>query len=190
MRRGYVRHSGRVSGKKQIAAMVQHLVSPYYVEGEDETAMDAVRSLREGDELCVTTLDRLTSSRTELRTMIEEVHRRGAVVVELWTGRRTDNLADLTGMVAEAFEALLRDHRHQQRRSGRKAGKKGGRPVSTDRMPEAEALVIWRNLELEDWQALQLMKGWTLRTAYRRLKARGFPAGWPKGKERPKKSKA
>lgn len=184
MRRGWVRHSGRVSEKKQIAAMVQHLVEPYYVDGEHEDVMVAVRSIREGDELVVTTLDRLAPRRVQLRELIEEVHKRGGVIVELETGRRSDDVRALPGMIAEAFEALLRDHRHQQRRAGKKNGKRGGRPPNTDRMPEAEALAIWRNRELEDWQALQLMKGWTLRTAYRRLKARGFPAGWPAGKKR------
>jgi DNA invertase Pin-like site-specific DNA recombinase len=164
--------------------MVQHLVEPYYVQGEDEDVTDAIRSIRDGDELCVTTLDRLAPKRVQLRELIEEVHKRGGVIVELWTGRRSDDVRALPGMIAEAFEALLRDHRHQQRRAGKKTGKRGGRPPKTDRMPEAEAKAIWRNRELEDWQALQLMTGWTLRTAYRRLKARGFPAGWPAGKKR------
>lgn len=160
--------------------MVEHLVEPYYVEGENETAQDAVRSLREGDELCVTTLDRLTVKRTALREMIEEVHKRGAVIVELWTGRRSDDVAALPGMIAEAFEALLRDHRHQQRRAGRKTGKRGGRK-KLDRMDEKEAKAIWRSLEYpEDWRALQHMPGWTQRTAYRWLGPRGIRVGRPK----------
>lgn len=182
MRRGYVRHSGRVSKQKQVAAMVSHHVQVWYVEGEDETAHDALRSLREGDELCVTTLDRIASKRTELRTVIEEAHKRGAIIVELFTGRRTDNLADIPGMVAEAFEALLRDHRHQQRRLGRKTGKRGGRKKA-ERMPEPEARAIWCSREYpEEWRALQLMTGWTKRTAYRWLGPRGVRVGRPKGK--------
>jgi DNA invertase Pin-like site-specific DNA recombinase len=175
-----------VSDKRQIAAMVQHLVEPYYVEGEDETATDAVRSLREGDELCVTTLDRLAGKRTLLREMIEEVHKRGAVIVELSTGRRSDDVSALPGMIAEAFEMLLRDHRHQQRRLGRKTGRKGGRKPKDDRMDEKEARAIWRDRTMQDWQALLKMPGWSKRSAYRLLGPRGFAAGWPKGRKRTK----
>lgn len=166
--------------------MVQHLVEPYYVDGEDEDVMVAVRSIREGDELCVTTLDRLAPKRVRLRELIEEVHSRGGVIVELETGRRSDDVRALPGMIAEAFEALLRDHRHQQRRAGKKNGKRGGRPVKVDRMDERLARPIWTNRELSDWQALQLMSGWTLRSAYRHLGPRGFPAGWRKGRKRKK----
>lgn len=160
--------------------MVQFLVDPYYVEGEHETAMDAVRSLREGDELCVTSLDRVSSKRTALRQMVEEVHGRRAVIVELWTGRRSDDVSALPGMMADAFEALLRDHRHQQRRLGRETGKQGGRPRK-ERLPEPQAKVIWRSLEYpEEWQALQHMPGWTQRSAYRWLGPRGIRVGRPK----------
>ena len=182
MRRGYVRHSGRVSKQKQIAALSRHLVEVIYVEGEDETADDAIRSLREGDELCVTTLDRLARKRTELRTVIEAVHQRGAVIVELLTGRRSDNLADMPAMIAEAFEMLLRDHKNQQRRLGRKTGRKGGRPPK-DKMQKEQAEAIWFDSRIKLMRdAVARMTGWNYRSAYKEFGPRGVHAGRPAGK--------
>lgn len=160
--------------------MGQHFVEVWYVEGDDETADDAIRSLREGDELCVTTLDRLAAKRSEIMPRVEAVHSRGATVLELLTGRRSDDVKALPHMVAEAFEMLLRDHRHQQRKLGRKVGKKGGRPKA-DRMAEAEARIIWRSAEFETPDdAVLKMPGWTVRTAFRLLGGRGLRVGRPK----------
>jgi DNA invertase Pin-like site-specific DNA recombinase len=186
MKRGYVRPSGRVGRAKQIAEMGRHLIEVIYVEGEDETAEDAIRSLREGDELCVTTLDRLAAKRSEIMPRIEGVHSRGAAVVELLTGRRSDDPKALPHMIVEAFEMLLRDHRHQQRKAGKKHGALGGRPTDK-RMPEAEARVIWRSAELPDPNdAIAKMWGWSIRDAYRKLGPRGLRAGWIKGRPRKK----
>lgn len=179
MKRGYVRPSGRVGRAKQLAEMGRHLIEVVYVEGDEETADDAIRSLREGDELCVTTLDRLAAKRSEIMPRVEAVHSRGAVVVELLTGRRSDNAKALPHMVAEAFEMLLRDNRHQQRKQGRKTGKKGGRP-KVDRMPEDQARVIWRSAEFKHPEdAIMHMPGWTVRTAFRLLRGRGLRVGRP-----------
>jgi DNA invertase Pin-like site-specific DNA recombinase len=180
VRRGYVRHSGRVSEKKQIAAMVQHLVEVYYVEGDDENVDDAIRSLREGDEFCLTTLDRAARKRSELPGLIDRIHDKGAVVVELWTGRRSDRPADAARMVAEAFEMLLRDHKSQTRKAGRKAGRKGGRPPK-DKMQREQAEVIWfdvRVIKMQD--AIERMTGWNYRSAYREFGPRGVHAGRPR----------
>jgi DNA invertase Pin-like site-specific DNA recombinase len=131
----------------------------------------------------VTTLDRLAAKRSEIMPRVEAVHSRGAVVVELLTGRRSDDAKVLPHMVAEAFEMLLRDHRHQQRKQGRKTGKKGGRPKE-DRMAEAEARIIWRSAEFETpADAVMRMPGWSVRTAFRLLGGRGLRVGRPiKGK--------
>ena len=180
MKRGYVRHSGRVGKTKQLAEMGRHLVEVVYVEGDDETADDAIRSLREGDELCVTTLDRLSAKRSEIMPRVEAVHSRGAVVLELLTGRRSDDPAALPHMVAEAFEMLLRDNRYQTRKYGRKTGKRAGRPKE-DRMPDAEARIIWRSAEFETPDdAVLRMPGWSVRTAFRLLGGRGLRVGRPK----------
>jgi len=179
MKRGYVRPSGRVGRAKQLAEMGRHLIEVVYVEGEDETADDAIRALREGDELCVTTLDRLAAKRSEIMPRVEAVHSRGAVVLELLTGRRSVDAKALPHMVAEAFEMLLRDNRHQQRRLGRKTGKKGGRPKE-DRMPDAEARIVWRSAEFATPDdAVLKMPGWTVRTAFRLLGGRGLRVGRP-----------
>lgn len=179
MKRGYVRPSGRVGRAKQIAEMGRHLIEVVYVEGDDETADDAIRSLREGDELCVTTLDRLAAKRSEIMPRVEAVHSRGAVVVELETGKRSDDPKALPHMVARAFEMLLRDNRYQTRKYGKKTGAKGGRPKE-DRMPEAKARIIWRSAEFETpADAVMRMPGWSVRTAFRLLGGRGLRVGRP-----------
>ena len=180
MKRGYVRPSGRVGRAKQVAEMGRHLIEVVYVEGNEETADDAIRSLREGDELCVTTLDRLAAKRSEIMSRVEAVHSRGAVVVELLSGRRSNDAKALPHMVAEAFEMLLRDNRYQTRKYGKKTGKKGGRP-KVDRMPKDQALVIWRSAVYEKPEdAIVHMPGWSVRTAFRLLKGRGLRVGRPK----------
>ncbi len=49
------------------------------------------------------------------------------------------------------------------------------------RMPEREALKHWRDPRLTIGEAIQLMTGWSARTAYQHLGPRGLPAG-PRGK--------
>jgi len=183
VRRGYVRHSGRVSATKQIALMGRHLIEVYYVEGSDETVEDAIRSLREGDEFCVSTLDRAARKRSELPGLIEQVHGRGAVVVELLTGRRSDKPEDAARMVAEAFEMLLRDHKSQTRKAGRRAGRKGGRPPK-DKMQKEQAEAIWFDSRIKLMRdAIAKMDGWNYRTAYNEFGPRGVHAGRPAGKK-------
>lgn len=160
------------------------MIEVYYVEGADETVEDAIRSLRDGDEFCVTTLDRAARRRSELPGLVERIHAKGAVVVELLTGRRSDLPADAARMVAEAFEMLLRDHKSQTRKAGRRTGRKGGRPPK-DKMQKEQAEAIWFDVRVTKMQdAIERMTGWNYRSAYREFGPRRVHAG------RPRKSKA
>lgn len=162
------------------------MIEVYYVEGDDENVEDAIRSLREGDELCVTSLDRAARKRSELATVIKRVHAKGAVVVELISGRRSDRPDDAAHMVAEAFEMLLRDHKSQQRRLGRKTGRKGGRPPK-EKMQKEQAEAIWFDSRIKLMRdAIARMDGWNYRGAYNEFGPRGVHAGRPAGKPKPK----
>jgi DNA invertase Pin-like site-specific DNA recombinase len=175
MKRGWVRVSPRMKAKRQDEAMEAAGVTTVYRDSEDETVTDFVRSLRAGDEAVAYSMDRLARRRSELQEVIAGIHERGAVFVELSTGRRSDNRDDLANMIFDAANALSRDGTAQQVRTARRNGALGGRPKKEDRMPLDQARREWfdvRNATI--WDAIAKMPGWSVRSAYREFKKRGF----------------
>lgn len=189
MKRGYVRGSPRAKPKKQIDAMKAAGIEVVYVEGEHETVNDFIRSLREGDEAVVTTLDRLAKRRSSLQEAINGIHDRGAVIVELETGMRSDNRDQLANMIFSAANALARDGTAQQSKVAMLNGKKGGRPVNTDRLDMKAAEREWFDVRHETvFDALLAMPGWSMRSAYREFGRRNIGRPGPRGKPRYTKS--
>lgn len=102
--RGYIRHTTRQPAAEQRAKLVQAGCGEIYEEGADgESIAAAVASLRKGDRLVVTTLDRVGSRRQQLDRWLKEIARNGAIILEVDTGRRSDNAADVAGMIMDAL---------------------------------------------------------------------------------------
>lgn len=168
MKRGYVRGSPRMKAKRQLEAMAHHGITTIYEEGGDEVVWDFVRSIREGDEACVYSMDRLAPRRSMLKEIVSGIHERGGVIVELSTGMRSDDRDHLADMIFNAASALARDGTAQQSKIARRNGLRGGRPPKTDRLGLDKAKAIWfdpKHVTTED--VITHMPGWTLRTAYR-----------------------
>lgn len=190
-RRGYVRGSIRHRDKGQEAKLKAGGVEVIYVEGRGkETWAECVKSLRRGNEIVVTSLARVGSNRDELRTAIETVQAKGGVLVELETGRRSDDLSALPAMIFDAVDELAQDRRAYTSKEAKAAARK--RWDAEDRAPRAsvkEAEAAWRDTVNYPTNADALgapaMAGWTLREAYR-----AFGPRWPnKPGGRPRKRK-
>ncbi len=173
MRRGYIRVTSRVSKADQWQALISAGVPEHaiYVEGEIGTLSDAVRSLREGDELCVYTLDRIAGDKLALRDWMARVRGKKAAVVEVLTGRTTGLPEDVAEMV---FDALKRKghstedaKRYGKMRKAKKLKAKVSRPA---------ALAIWRDATMTRDEAAKKI-GLSPATCFRRYGSRGTPPG-------------
>lgn len=103
-RRGYIRGTAREPIETQRSELERYGCDEIYIEGEGAQSIEAaVISVRPGDELVVTTLDRIAASKRGLRPWLERLREIGAVVVETRTGRRSDSAADVEGMVLDAI---------------------------------------------------------------------------------------
>jgi hypothetical protein len=99
----------------------------------------------------------------------ELVHSWGAAIFDIDSKLRSD----LNG--AKMFSRALTpprpsDEYRAMQEAGLKVRIKG-------RMPEREAIIIWRNPRLSTAEAVALMKGWSQSTAYNHLHERNVPAG-------------
>ena len=177
--RGSIRHRD----KTQEAKLKTGGVEVIYVEGRGkENWAECVRSIRRGNEIVVTSLARVGSTRDALRTAIETVQAKGGVIVELETGRRSDDMQALPAMIFDAVDELAQDRRAYTSKEAKSAARK--RWEKEDRAPRAgvrEAEAAWRDTVnyRTNPEALGApgMAGWTLREAYR-----AFGPRWP---ERP-----
>lgn len=132
---------------------------------------DAIRVIREGDELFVSSLAELGPTLVAALTRLKTLHAKRVVVVERGTGRRSDR--DLLDMLIASLPKLRKG---MSTRQARASGRKGGRPVKTDRMPDAEAKPIWHSSAYSSNEAaLEHMPGWTGSTANRLLGKSGRP---------------
>lgn len=192
MKRGFVRESPRASTSSQVEALTAAGVDVgaiYYQEQEGAEA--CIASLRAGDELVVSSLDRLAPDRRTLRRLLDAVHSKGAIVVEARSKRRSDDHDSLIGMIFDAVDGLAGDRKalppDKAREYGAKGGKARSRKAASQRMGVAEARAIWRrNSDWTNGQCVAEMQGWTVRMAYRKLGKRGLAKGRPREKK-PKK---
>lgn len=181
MRIGYVRPSPWYTAKKQIAALVgEGRVEPdrIYVEGrEGESLEEAIHAIERGDELCVASACRLTNRRQMIAPTLDDIHEKGAVVIDVSTGHRSPGYH----FMADAIAGLARDRGTLTTERARELRKLGGRAKAKPLVPIAEARRIWKDLSIPLAEALErigVSKDW----AYRNLRARGSKAGRPRKK--------
>lgn len=189
---GWTRPSLQLSEKRQKAVLVEHKCHPIYSASEHDWTV-VVASLRERDELWMTTLARLASPRLELNIARKAVRAKKAVIVEALTGRRSDKAEDAEDMAFDAAAELMREARGLAPEEAAEYSRRGGlatrarwkRAHRGNRMPVSEARGYWKDHTLSNAEALAKMWGWTQRMAYRhpQLGPRGKAAGRPKTSE-------
>lgn len=185
---GWVRASPRAKAETQIDMLKRCHASPIYnADAHDLSVL--ILSLREDDEVWVTSLGRLAPRRADLRRAVEEIHSRKCVIVEAASERRSDR--DGAAMALDAADELMGEARGLSPEDARKHGAKGGEvnrkrvlELFKNRMPRKEALRIWIDTDLarlSNPKVLRKMSGWTQRAAYRLLGPRGLAKGRPRG---------
>lgn len=178
MKRGFARKTPRHSEAKQKAALLAAGVEARVIYTGDDELESFVRSLRPGDEACVTSLARFAPNRRILGDVIEAIHQKSAVIVEVETGRRSDDPPAQARMILDAADELAGDRRKLRRSDAIRYGKLGGKPFKQANMPDADAVAIWRNLDLTSRDAADMI-GLNHVTCYRRFGKRNAPAGRP-----------
>lgn len=121
---------GDASHKSALAAAgAQHFTR---IDGKRHTWRDAVKLVRSGDTVFVWVLVNVPTKRggDELnpsgqpREFIRQIEDRGGVLIEVYTGRRSDKKADKSGMIADAVAALKTKGRKRMPAGYRKKGRR------------------------------------------------------------------
>lgn len=142
----------------------------------------AIRILRTGEELHVTSLADLGPSLVDCLKRLKTVHDGGNVVVERKSRRRSDR--DLLDMLLFALPKLRKGMSAKQAAENARGH---GRPPN-ERTPDEVAKVAWTDMGIRtNARALKMpeMKGWYQRLAYKTF----GPSGRPRNKL-PKRRKA
>lgn len=163
---------------------------PIY-DAKTHTIEQMVNQLRAGDQVAVTSLGRLASTRASLRFAIDAIHSKKCSIFEVGSGRKLNGTADVAQMALEAADELSLDAKGTSPKHARKWGKIGGqitkarikREMEGKRLGKTEAGNIWRNPLITGAEALAKMPGWTQASAYRLLKKRGLAKGRPRNEK-------
>jgi hypothetical protein len=161
--RGYARHER--DEKRLRAAGVKTI----YRSDKGETL--GKFKMRDGEYLGVVDgLKAFGEGRRDMVAAVKLVHSWGATVIDAETKlcSRRDGAEMLH--LALTPRNLSPEHASLMQAKSARARIKG-------RMPQREALIIWRNPKLSVAEAIDLMTGWTQSTAYNQLGVRGVPAG-------------
>lgn len=203
-RRAFVRPTKRTPADRQVAALIEAGAGAIYVMAKHQplreeagariyTNPDAhdvwLRSLDADCVALVTTMGRLGSTRQEIAAAVKRIHKAGSHLVEIVTGRRSDDIEALPIMMADAADELSGVRQRRFDSKGAKEARAAQLQVPFDRLPKSHALVIWRDVEKYPTagDALAAMPGWALRTAYKHLRER--EPGNPRRGGRPAKTK-
>ena len=127
----------------------------------NENLRAAIRTLREGDGLPVTTLRELGKTVVEVLAVIEQVHAKGAYVVDA-SGRRSDK--DAVAMISDGLPYLRKG---KTKREAVAHGKKGGRPRMERRLSHERAEAIWHDARIKTDKIAAARIGVSLSTARR-----------------------
>jgi hypothetical protein len=169
MNRGYARHAK--DEQRLIAAGLKE--RKIYLEGRGNESWGKW-SMRKGEQLAVVDgLRALGSSRAQMVAAVSRVHGWGAVVVDAETGKRSDQ--DGVEMLDEALARIKGERSIGNRARSMQVASVAAR--TKGRMPQREALKIWRDPALTSGEAIQRMAGWERGTAYKVLGKRGLPVG-------------
>lgn len=180
MKRGYVRATRRLPKDLQIAALVAYGVDRdvIYVEGENKETLDeAVRSLRveAADELVVYTLDRIAGSKRELRKALAAIRDKKAVIVEVLTGRRSDDPDHMAEMI---IDALTR--KGHATADASRFGAMASHRQKPLRMSEEVAKAIWIDARIRTNAEAAKKIGLSAQQCYNRWGYSGRKAGRPR----------
>ncbi|MEO5310328.1 recombinase family protein [Corynebacterium sp. c3Ub_189] len=133
--------------------------------------------VRDGDELVVSSIDRLARSLTDLRGIVDELTNKGVTVTFLHenlsfskgtSDPRADLMLGILGSFAEFERAIIRERQAEGIALAKKAGKYKGRKPALN--PEQVAEIKRRVLAGESKAALAREFGVTRPTVYRALK--------------------
>lgn len=182
----------RVAGEASQRRMLEEYGAYPIYDAKTHTIEQMVNQLRSGDQVAVTSLGRLASTRAGLRFAIDAIHSKKCSIFEVASGRKLNGAADVAQMALEAADELALDAKGTSIKHARKWGKIGGqltkarmqREMAGKRMGKTEAANIWRNPLLTNAQALEQMTGWTQASAYRRIGPRKLAKGRPRKPEK------
>lgn len=181
MLRGVIRHSKAFTAASQEKVLRAAGVKQIYTD----QLPHAIASLRKGEGLYVDGLRALGENQTRIVAELEKIHAKGGHVVDASTGRKTG----LEGAVlmAEAVAALSnerRGHHDAARLHGLAGAKASAKAKRKGRMPKSEAVIIWRDIALQNYEALDKINAddayprkWTMPTLYKNLGKRGAYVG-------------
>ncbi len=184
-KRGFVRPMSQHKDKRQIEALRAAGVGAIYVVGKNcETWMDMTKALRPGDHVMVEALALIAEPKgpavrwpsQDMRDALEEIERRGAIVIETHTGRRSDNAEQRRAMIADAVRALGAGQRALPSDVARANGAKGGRRAKQFAPDVIEkARVVWESRKHKTYKdaAKALPKGFSMMRAFRMFGPRG-----------------
>jgi hypothetical protein len=148
-----------------------------------------IASLHMGDVLAVANFNVLARDGGDLINIWGDIQEKTVLVMELTTGRRSSNGAQLVQMTIDAYNGwLARYGAFSDTEIAAEAGAKGGKEAARRRrqlrMPHRLAAKFWSNLKLSNEEALAAMNAdqsrpvkWSQTTAYRVLGPREAPAG-------------
>lgn len=190
---GWVRKSARHPLGPQLAQLREAGVEKVYGTDKAETVMDAIKHIsgRGQSLIVVTSLARLGSSREAVRQAVAETHERGGVVLELGSGRRSDDASVAVQMALDAADEIAADHRAFSPREARAAAAKRWREEERPlRTPATKARPIWKDTAnyptIDEARAHPDCAGWTQVALYKTF-GRRYPPKQGRG-GRPRKS--
>ena len=154
-----------------------------------ETWRDAVKLTRPGDEVYVWVLVHVPTRRGEddlppvaqVYEFVREIEARGGVLIEVYSGRRSDRKAEKSAMIADAVRSLKTAGRRLMPPGQRKPGRRE-RAASKDEIEQARAAWFNRDFETNEVAERYMPEGWTHWRARRKFGVSGRP--WPSKKRR------
>lgn len=168
------------------AAGAQHIT---VVGGRRATWRDAVRLVRPGDTIWIWVLVHVPTRRgqdelppvAQVREFVREVEGRGGVLIEVYSGRRSDRKSDKSGMIADAVRALKSAGRRLMPPGYRKPGR---RPLAATDEETEQARRAWFSRDYATNAAAErhMPPGWSHWRARREFGVSGRP--WPPERDR------
>ncbi len=171
---------GYARNERDEAILAEYGIPParIWLEGRGAETIGRI-NMRPGETLAtVGGLRPLGNSRQDIVAQVERIRSAGAVVLDVLTKLRSDQAG------VAMYEAALRRLRGERVMPDGKAKAMQAKSVAirtAGRLPERQALIVWKDPKLTTGEAIALMPGWSARSAYNHLGSRGLPVG-PRGR--------